>query len=114
MRFYMLLATALTAAALPSSQLEDSNNLEARAASCTSSKGDPNRADIEAIVNDLQKTNPDEQVALNRRKQLTFTLGSSRICVANDFIFENTHVKRSDIGRGALKALNRCCRAGSW
>ncbi|KAH8693364.1 hypothetical protein GQ44DRAFT_792468 [Phaeosphaeriaceae sp. PMI808] len=69
--------------------------------------GDINTADIEALANSLQNSNVNNY--LPKQSGLYWTRGSTRVCVRNNYIFENTHVSNWEVGWGAKSVRNACC-----
>ncbi|CAM6116761.1 unnamed protein product [Calypogeia fissa] len=41
----------------------------------------------------------------------TLTFTGTTFCIRNDFVFESTHIKLSDITFGANDIINQCCTA---
>ncbi|KAL2004847.1 hypothetical protein VTN00DRAFT_3120 [Thermoascus crustaceus] len=74
--------------------------------------------DLHNLINDINtnNVNPPEQdpnfVPLDHLSQDTWTLGGASVCVSNDFVFENTHFKMSDVAFAANVITNACGDAG--
>ncbi|KAF2258538.1 hypothetical protein CC78DRAFT_478435 [Lojkania enalia] len=69
--------------------------------------GDINTPDIESLFNSLQSRGGDRY--LPSTSWVSTTLGSARVCVYNNYIFENTHVSNWEIGWGVRSVREQCC-----
>jgi len=69
--------------------------------------GDINTGDIEALANDLQNRGGDMYApALS---WFSWTLGSAKACVYNNYVFDNTHVSNWETGWGVRSVREQCC-----
>lgn len=84
----------------------NANTTSILASSCTSGSNE-NTADITAMGNWLQGQSG--TFYLPHLSQTSWTLGSIRLCVNNDYLSQNTHVSFWEAGWGALSVKNACC-----
>jgi hypothetical protein len=75
-------------------------------ASCPGGSNE-NTADIESMGNWLQSQSGN--FYLPHLSQMSWTLGSVKLCVDNNYLTENTHVTYWEAGWGALSVKNACC-----
>ncbi|RFU72002.1 hypothetical protein TARUN_10259 [Trichoderma arundinaceum] len=65
--------------------------------------------DGRALQKSLQTNNPDEMTYLPHGYIHEWWLGGARVCVYNHYWFENTHVKRWEVGWAVGYILDKCC-----
>ncbi|KAK3328798.1 hypothetical protein B0H66DRAFT_539363 [Apodospora peruviana] len=65
-----------------------------------------------SLANDLQNNSPDQMTEANHRSWHSWTWGEARICIYNNYVFENTHVKRWEVGWVTKYIYNQCCNPG--
>jgi hypothetical protein len=75
-------------------------------ASCSGGSNE-NTADIESMGNWLQGQSGTFYAP--HLSQTSWTLGSIKLCVDNNYLTENTHVSYWEAGWGALSVKNACC-----
>lgn len=68
------------------------------------------KTDIQWLQSSLQNTDPNALAYVPKRSYYSWTLGTARICIYNDYIFENTHIKRWEAGWAVGYITGRCCR----
>lgn len=66
-------------------------------------------SDITTLASQLQNERPDERRYVGAGNAVSWTYASATICVYNRKTFDNTRVKRWDVGWGALAVQGRCC-----
>ncbi|KAK4206154.1 hypothetical protein QBC37DRAFT_301368 [Rhypophila decipiens] len=64
------------------------------------------------MANELQNNNPDALPNAPKRSWNTWSWGEARICIYNNYYFENTHVKRFEVGWVIRHIYNLCCNPG--
>jgi hypothetical protein len=64
-------------------------------------------SDIEALHNDLQSRGGD--FFLGRQSSVTYTYGTARVCIDNNYIFETTQASDWEAGWGVKQMKEECC-----
>ncbi|EWG55583.1 hypothetical protein FVEG_13565 [Fusarium verticillioides 7600] len=65
------------------------------------------------LKNNLQNSNPDQLSYLPARTILEWSLGDAKICVFNQYFFDNTHIKRWEAGWVTGYIKDSCCGGNS-
>ncbi|KAL8849299.1 MAG: hypothetical protein Q9221_005709 [Calogaya cf. arnoldii] len=71
-------------------------------------------SDISEMVRQLQNDWPDSLKYLPAKSYASWTWGSAKICARNWYQFENTHIKRWEVGWAANEVKNKCCPNNPW
>ncbi|KAL8847104.1 MAG: hypothetical protein Q9221_007853 [Calogaya cf. arnoldii] len=71
--------------------------------------GYSSNADITTLAWQLQNDSPFELEYVGAGNYKSWTYASARFCVYNRKLFDNTRVRRWDVGWGALQVQNNCC-----
>ncbi|KAI0403201.1 hypothetical protein F4802DRAFT_572724 [Xylaria palmicola] len=66
-----------------------------------------NTQDIENLGNQLQSKGGNNYVP--KTSYVSYTLGSTKVCILNNYLFDNTHVSDWEAGWGTLAVRNDCC-----
>ncbi|KAM7214582.1 hypothetical protein V8F06_010064 [Rhypophila decipiens] len=64
------------------------------------------------MANDLQNNNPNALTNAPKRSWNSWTWGEAGICIDNNCVFENNHVKRYEVGWVIRYIANQCCNPG--
>ncbi|KAF6803180.1 hypothetical protein CSOJ01_11095 [Colletotrichum sojae] len=67
------------------------------------------KAGVNALISDLQNNNPDGLTYLPHGSGTNWARGDVRVCVDNTYVFENTHVKRWEVGWAMSYIRDMCC-----
>lgn len=80
------------------------------------SMGEFDMSDALALQKDLQNNNPSQLFPVNHGGWQSWTLRTARICISNNYIFENTHVSRWEAGWAIGYDIQICCtkNASRW
>ncbi|KAK4443641.1 hypothetical protein QBC34DRAFT_476716 [Podospora aff. communis PSN243] len=65
-----------------------------------------------SMANELQNVSPNDLTFVGKTSWVSWTYGEARICIYNNYIFENTHIKRWEAGWVTGYIYNRCCNPG--
>ncbi|KAL0936106.1 uncharacterized protein CTRU02_208321 [Colletotrichum truncatum] len=107
--------TVPLAAPKPASALQTelpTTSLEKRANWC--SKGsDYNQADADELQRQLQNINPNQMTYLPAWSTGGWIYGTAKVCLINQYLSDNTHVKRWEAGWGMGYIKNMCCSGKS-
>ncbi|KAK1978352.1 hypothetical protein LZ30DRAFT_729156 [Colletotrichum cereale] len=88
--------------------------LEKRANWCTSGS-EYNQADATELQRQLQNVNPDGLTSLPAWDVVSWSYGTAKVCVSNQYLSDNTHIKRWEAGWGMGYIRNLCCSGkSSW
>ncbi|KAI4191638.1 MAG: hypothetical protein LQ346_004684 [Caloplaca aetnensis] len=93
----------------------NATTLETRSSSILSKRADCytgsgiNTPDLTELARQLQNDNPDQLTYLPALSWTAWTYGSARTCVYNNYVYDNTHVKRWEAGWGSVSVKNQCC-----
>ncbi|KAL8775567.1 MAG: hypothetical protein Q9209_000063 [Squamulea sp. 1 TL-2023] len=68
--------------------------------------------DIKAFATKLQTENPDELTELPSETSTYYEQDTVRVCVYNDYWFENTHVTNKEVGRAVQVIYDKCWAIG--
>jgi hypothetical protein len=64
-------------------------------------------SDIQALGNYMQTQSGNDY--LPATSSVSWTWGTAKLCVYNNYVFENTHVSYWEMGWGLLSVSNQCC-----
>ena len=67
--------------------------------------------DIEGFANALQNTAGNNYAPA--QSYFSYTYGSAKVCVYNNYLFDNTHVSNWEVGWGVRSVREQCCPASS-
>ncbi|KAF6804361.1 hypothetical protein CMUS01_14868 [Colletotrichum musicola] len=88
------------------------NPLEKRANWCTSGSN-YNQADADALQRDLQNNSPDSMSFVGAWSSVSWSWGTAKVCIANQYLADNTHIKRWEAGWAMGYIKDMCCSGKS-
>jgi hypothetical protein len=68
-------------------------------------------SDMSALINSLQSDGQSDY--LKAQSSRSWSLGTARVCIYNQYLFENTHVSHGEMGWGAAYIAGKCCFNGN-
>ncbi|KZL80909.1 hypothetical protein CI238_06646 [Colletotrichum incanum] len=86
--------------------------LEKRADWCTSGSN-YNQDDATELQRQLQNDNPDGLSYLPAWSTMSWSLGTAKVCISNQYLSDNTHIKRWEAGWAMGYVRNLCCSGKS-
>jgi hypothetical protein len=67
------------------------------------------KSDAEGLRNNLQGSDPWNQVYLPHKSYKYWVWGNAKLCIVNAYVFENTHISRWNAGWAVDYMLQMCC-----
>ncbi|KAL8671630.1 MAG: hypothetical protein Q9168_003881 [Polycauliona sp. 1 TL-2023] len=61
------------------------------------------------LATELQTIKSDDKTYMPARRTHTWFQGGARVCVANEYPFQTSHVSNFTVGAGAQKIIDKCC-----
>lgn len=72
-------------------------------------------SDARDLQFDLQRNNANKMFLVRQnRGWISFVMGEARVCIQNNYIFENTHISGWEAGWVIGYILGKCCPLSSW